>query len=191
MSGVDYRGEQLVLAAWRPVAGTDWHLIAKLDREEALEPARTIALWTAAVALFGVTMVVAAIFLLVRQQRIARELALEVQADRLLRHFYEFPFISMAITSLVAEHWLKFNDRLCAMFVYAREEMAKTNWVDLNHPEAREQDLAEFDRVIRESPRATSWTGATSARTGTLYLEGSASSVCVSLKVSQTICYHD
>lgn len=148
IAGVDYRGVR-VLATWRPVAGTDWYLVAKLDRDEALQPARATALWTAAVALLGVSMVFAAVLLLFRQQRSMRQLALEVQADRLLKHFYDLPFIGMAITSPATKRWLKFNDHLCAMFGVTREEMAVSSWLDMTHPEDRDKDLAEFDRVMQ------------------------------------------
>ncbi|MGK2952328.1 MAG: PAS domain S-box protein, partial [Thiobacillus sp.] len=148
ISGVDYRGVR-VLATWRPVAGTNWSLVAKLDRDEALQPARTTALWSAAVALVGVSIVFAAVLLLFRQQRRTRQLALEVQADHLLKHFYDLPFIGMAITSPATQHWLKFNDHLCAMFGATRKEMAASSWLDMTHPEDRDKDLAEFDRVMQ------------------------------------------
>ncbi|MDP2761441.1 MAG: cache domain-containing protein, partial [Sideroxyarcus sp.] len=35
--GKDYRGVE-VLAAYRPVAGTDWHIVTKIDRDEVLKP---------------------------------------------------------------------------------------------------------------------------------------------------------
>jgi diguanylate cyclase (GGDEF)-like protein/PAS domain S-box-containing protein len=148
ITGTDYRGVR-VLATWRPVAGTDWHLVAKLDRDEALQPARTTAMWSAAVALLGVSMVFAAVLLLFRQQRRTRQLDLEVQADRLLKHFYELPFIGMAITSPATRRWLKFNDHLCAMFGTTREEMAASSWLDMTHPEDRDRDLTELDRMMQ------------------------------------------
>jgi hypothetical protein len=44
MTGKDYRGVS-VLAATRPVTGTPWHLVAKVDRDEVLSPLRNLVFW--------------------------------------------------------------------------------------------------------------------------------------------------
>jgi hypothetical protein len=41
--GIDYRNNE-VLTAYRPVKGTDWYLIAKIDRNEVLTPLRELVL---------------------------------------------------------------------------------------------------------------------------------------------------
>ena len=92
------------------------------------------------------------LLLLWRQQRRAHQLALMVRTaeqDRLLKYFYELPFIGMAITSPETRRWLRFNDQLCEILGYSREELAEKTWVEMTHPEDIEKDIAEFDRVIR------------------------------------------
>jgi PAS domain S-box-containing protein len=51
--GRDYRGVD-VLAAYRPVAGTDWHVVAKLDHAEVMAPLWKLVTWVALVALAGI-----------------------------------------------------------------------------------------------------------------------------------------
>ena len=84
MSGVDYRGVP-VLAAYRPVAGTDWFLIAKIDRDEALAPVRDLAMWVSLVAFFAVAAIGVAVLMLWRQQQRAHRLHLKAQASAVLR----------------------------------------------------------------------------------------------------------
>jgi len=79
--GIDYRGQR-VFAAYRPVAGTDWHIIAKLDRDEVLAPLQTLILWIASVALVAAIALCAAILMLWRHQRHAAELSLQAQFAR-------------------------------------------------------------------------------------------------------------
>jgi two-component system, sensor histidine kinase and response regulator len=55
--GLDFRGER-VIGAVRSVPGTDWHVVAKIDRSEAIEAALQDSLWiasTGALALLGLT----------------------------------------------------------------------------------------------------------------------------------------
>ncbi|HLL19875.1 MAG TPA: PAS domain-containing protein, partial [Rubrivivax sp.] len=66
--GVDYRNAS-VISSVRPVAGTDWWLIAKIDAAEADAPVWATARWTAAAALLaivGMTLAIRA-----RRQRLA------------------------------------------------------------------------------------------------------------------------
>ncbi|MEI8168060.1 MAG: response regulator [Rhodoferax sp.] len=72
--GVDYRN-MAVLAAYRPVAGTDWHLIAKLDREEVFAPLHALVLWVAWISFAAVLVLCAGMLLLWRQQSRVQSLA--------------------------------------------------------------------------------------------------------------------
>ena len=149
--GKDYRGVP-VLAAYRPVAGTDWRIVAKIDRDEVLAPLHALVLWVSLVGFFAVAAVSAAILLLWRQQRHTQSLALLAQtakADSLLRQFFDLPFIGMALTAPATKRWLRFNDRLCAMLGYTREELAARSWAEMTHPDDLAADIAEFERVMR------------------------------------------
>ena len=151
MQGWDYRGA-VVLAAHRPVAGTDWHLIAKVDRSEVLKPLYTLVFWiglTAFVAMFAVG---TAIVMLWRQQRRLYHLALrahQVNADRLLRQFFDLPFIGIAMISPEVKNAPQFNDHLCTILGYSREELAARNWADMTHPNDRLAEACKIERILR------------------------------------------
>jgi diguanylate cyclase (GGDEF)-like protein/PAS domain S-box-containing protein len=150
-SGLDYRGEQ-VLAAYRPISGSNWHLIAKIDQREGLTQLWTLVFWVSVVVLLAITAVSVVLLRLWRQQRRAHQLALAIhtaEQDRLLKYFYELPFIGMAITSPDNRRWLRFNNRLCEILGYSREELAEKDWLEMTHPEDAEKDVAEFERVMR------------------------------------------
>jgi diguanylate cyclase (GGDEF)-like protein/PAS domain S-box-containing protein len=70
------------------------------------------------------------------------------EKDRLLMKFYELPFVGMAITSPQTKQWTRFNDRLCEILGYSREELAEKTWVELTYPPDLEKDLAAFERVV-------------------------------------------
>jgi diguanylate cyclase (GGDEF)-like protein/PAS domain S-box-containing protein len=149
--GTDYRG-QAVFAAFRPISGSESRLIAKIDRNEVLAQLWTLVFWISAIILLAVAVVSMVMLLLWRQQRRAHQLALMVhtaEQDRLLKYFYELPFIGMAITSPETRRWLRFNDQLCEILGYSREELAEKTWVEVTHPADIEKDIAEFDRVMR------------------------------------------
>ncbi len=73
--GRDYRGVD-VLAAYRPVTGTRWHIVAKIDRDEILAPMWDMVYWIGLIAFIAVTAIMAALLLLWRQQQRAQHLAL-------------------------------------------------------------------------------------------------------------------
>ncbi len=151
VQGNDYRG-QAVFAAYRPISGSECRLITKIDRNEVLAQLWTLVFWVSVVILLAVAAVSMVLLLLWRQQRRAHQLALMVRTaeqDKLLKYFYELPFIGMAITSPETRRWLRFNDQLCGILGYSREELAEKTWVEMTHPEDIEKDIAEFDRVIR------------------------------------------
>ncbi len=151
LHGVDYR-ETPVLAAFRPIAKTGWHLVAKIDRAEVLTPLHYLVFWVSVVALLATAVVAEAFLLLWRQQQHAHRLELLAQAaeqDRLLRKFYDLPFVGMALTSPESKRWLQCNDRLCEMLGYSREELVHLTWAEITHPDDLDADVAEFERVMR------------------------------------------
>jgi diguanylate cyclase (GGDEF)-like protein/PAS domain S-box-containing protein len=151
IQGVDYRGEP-VFAAYGPIAGTEWHLVSKIDRSEVLAPLWTLIYWVSVVILLATATVGLVLVLLWRQQQQAHRLALLVRTaeqDRLLKNFYEMPFIGMAITSPVTKCWLRCNDQLCEILGYSREELAEKSWMELTHPDDAEKDIGAFEQVMK------------------------------------------
>ncbi|MFZ2855810.1 MAG: PAS domain S-box protein, partial [Rhodocyclaceae bacterium] len=68
LRGVDYLGAE-VLAAYRPVSGTNWHIVAKIDRDEAMRPLWSLVFWITLVASAALAAVLLALALLWRQQK--------------------------------------------------------------------------------------------------------------------------
>jgi two-component system sensor histidine kinase/response regulator len=79
VSGKDYRYVE-VLAAYRPIAGTDWHIVAKIDRAEVLASMWQTLQWIVAMAFLAILSVMLAFYRLSLQQRRMQEL--EVQAEK-------------------------------------------------------------------------------------------------------------
>jgi PAS domain S-box-containing protein len=82
--GIDYRGNP-VLAWSRPVAGTPWVLIAKIDRDEFAAPARREAAWIVLVALLALAAIAFAVQLLHEQHTLRLMRALKDRQDDALR----------------------------------------------------------------------------------------------------------
>jgi PAS domain S-box-containing protein len=147
----DYRGAA-VLVAYRPIAGTDWRLVAKIDRDEVLAPIWQTLVWIVFITFAAVVAVMLVLARFLRQQGQMRELerlAEKAESDRLLRHFYDMPFVGMAVISAETKSWLRFNERLCQILGYSQAELARKSWMEMTHPDDVEADLAEFDRVLR------------------------------------------
>jgi diguanylate cyclase (GGDEF)-like protein/PAS domain S-box-containing protein len=150
-SGTDYRGEP-VIAVYRPISGSGWQLLAKIDHSEVLAQLWTLVFWVSVVILIAMATVGVMLLLLWRQQQRAHQLALIVRTaeqDRLLKYFYELPFIGMAIISPETRRWLRFNNQLCEMLGYSREELGEKNLAEMTYPADMEKDIADLERVLR------------------------------------------
>ncbi|NMF84441.1 PAS domain S-box protein [Nodosilinea sp. P-1105] len=67
--------------------------------------------------------------------QLQQESAQRQQAEATLRLFYDLPFLGMAILGSDTKTWLRFNDRLCGILGYSRDELQQTTWADLTHPD--------------------------------------------------------
>ena len=146
--GRDYRGID-VLAAYRPVTGTEWVVVAKLDRSEVMMPLRQLSFWVSLIALLALVVIGAVIFLLWRQRERTVELEMQARSDKVLRQFYDLPFIGIAISSPETKSWLRCNDRLCEILGYPREELLRKTWAEMTHPDDLAADTAQFERLLR------------------------------------------
>lgn len=149
--GRDYRGAR-VLASVRPIQGTPWFLVAKVDREEVLQPLYKLVTWVGIVAMFAIIVVALILHQLWRQQQRNHQLALLAQTgerDRLLSLFYDLPFMGMAIVNPEDGRWMHANAGLCELLGYHHEELVNTTtWRQLTHPEDLDRDLSEYQRVL-------------------------------------------
>ncbi len=141
-----------VLAAYRPVAGTDWRIVTHVERAEVLASVWSTLWWVLGAALVAGTAIVYAAWQAWRQHGRIRELELReerARADQLLRNFYDLPFIGMAITDAASRRWIQFNDRFAEIFEYSREEMESKTWQDLAPADEVAADLADLLALLK------------------------------------------
>jgi len=134
-SGRDYRG----IAVWsvvRPIRGSPWFIVAKIDREEIERPVRRSAL-----AIFLVTLaLVLAAFLLIfilwqRQYTHLRQIQFKtlLEKEEKFKHVFETANVAKSITKPTGE--IQVNKAFCDMLGYSQEELQKKKWQDLTPAE--------------------------------------------------------
>ncbi|OGA23900.1 MAG: hypothetical protein A3I02_08060 [Betaproteobacteria bacterium RIFCSPLOWO2_02_FULL_67_26] len=136
--GRDYRGVEVVAAA-RRIAGTDWHLVAKVDKNEALAPVRESAvIWI--VFILGMMLIATAgVAYLWRQQMqltAAHEHAEAAEREALVRHFDYLSKYANDFIFLIDEagRIVEVNDRIMEMYQWSREELIGRPVFDLRAP---------------------------------------------------------
>lgn len=160
--GIDYRGVP-VLAAWRPIPGTSWGIVAKVDRAEVFAPVR---FWGGVMAgtltlLLAVSSV--AVGLWVRQQRLwlelrertaelertAHERALQVSEAR-LRQFAESTDDVIWINGVEPERKIYLSPSVERVWgVPADRFLAEPRgWMESVAPEQRQRVCEAYDAVV-------------------------------------------
>jgi len=80
-------------------------------------------------------------------ERKAAEAAL-AESEARYRSYFETGQIGMALTS-PEKGWVEVSSRLCEILGYSREELQQMTWTELTHPDDLENDLAEFNALLR------------------------------------------
>jgi PAS domain S-box-containing protein len=156
VEGVDYRGHR-VLGVALPVPGSDWVIIAKVDRDEAYEPiyveGRQIIL--------GLGLLGAVGLLFLRswwQYRYHRQMETQLVAERATRTANERLALVMrhANDAILlfddTQHIIESNDRAAALYGYPASELQRMTAAQLRAP-------AEQDTVNRDFSEALATTG--------------------------------
>ncbi|PWB58082.1 MAG: hypothetical protein C3F18_03125 [Nitrosomonadales bacterium] len=136
MEGLDYRGVD-VFSASHPVAGTPWHLVAKIDREEVVAPLKVLIYWVSLLTLVAVVAVTTAVWWLWRQILHTQRLELAAQAAALQRESevkYRRLHESMRDAYVMVDmsgRLIDFNPAYREMLGYSEEELRKLTYVDL------------------------------------------------------------
>jgi len=151
VSGLDYRGVA-VLSAYRPVDGTPWRVLAKIDKSEVLAPVRVLALWISIVTLLAIMALGVVLALFLRQ--LGRVQRLEVRAekaksDQLMERFFSLPFIGIATGDLTRASWSRFNDHFCTIVGCSAQELGTVGWPDLVAPADGRADLSAYEQLMR------------------------------------------
>ena len=169
-AGNDYRNVP-VLAAYRPVSGTSWLLLAKIDRSEVLAPMWRTVIWIGSIALAAVLVIMLALLAFWRQREKAQQFSLlaeQSRADQLLQHFFNLPFVGMAIVSPETRRFVRFNDQVCVLTGYTRDELVDKTWREITHPDDLEPALAEIQKINAGSSDAVTFEQRLMRKDGTI-----------------------
>ena len=78
------------------------------------------------------------------RKRIQEALA---HSEAQFRSYFELGLIGMATTSST-KGWIQYNDYLCAMLGYSREELGRMTWAEMTHPDDLAADVTQYYRVL-------------------------------------------
>ncbi len=135
-AGKDYR-DISVLSAYRPVAGTDWTIVSKIDRDEVMAPLTRLVLWVSFVALTAVAILFATLLQLWRQQQRIHNLAvltLKTRTDRLLQSSFNEIFLFDASSLL----FLQVSEGAMQNLKYSADELSQLTPMDIRPTLTRE-----------------------------------------------------
>lgn len=138
---VDYRGEK-VLAAVRPIPGSPWYLIAKVDQEEVYAPLREQAIWFTLLAVAFTLFIGGILGFLWRNQAARfyrRQMEIETQRQALLKHFEYLTKYANDIILMWDEGFkiIEANEKALESYGYSREELIGMDVKHLRTPEER------------------------------------------------------
>jgi PAS domain S-box-containing protein len=155
VTGRDHRSIP-VLAAYRPIVGTDWRVVAKIDRDEVLAPVHVLAWWVGGVttlAMLALGVVLALFWRQIQQAQHWRERAQQQRSDRMMEQFFTLPFIGIATIDVGQRAWGRVNQRFADIVGLAPQSMQHTAWSALVSGPDDLQDRRGFARVAlgRES----------------------------------------
>jgi PAS domain S-box-containing protein len=140
-SGLDYRGEP-VLASFRHVPGSDWIVMAKVDRREVIVPVQEqdflVSLMT--VTIFISAMLAAVLITRQREGKYYKEMYwAEVRRQALSERLSFLSKYANDIILLTDENWkiLEANDRALTAYGYSLEQLKQKTFFELSDADAR------------------------------------------------------
>ncbi|MFH1034395.1 MAG: PAS domain S-box protein [Pseudomonadota bacterium] len=149
--GTDYRGV-VVLAVARPVPGTSWQLVAKVDREEVDASLRRMAWTTGLVMVFLLLSAAAGLGLFWRQrdnQWLRRQLAVDSERRELAQRFIQINEQANDIVLLFDQDWniLEANQRAVQTYGHSLAGLLGMSARDLRPPHG----MVPFEEEARRS----------------------------------------
>lgn len=153
LDGVDYRGAHVV-SVMRPVPGTPWFMVSKLDKAELLGPLARLQEWSLTLGLaFAVIGGMLTFFWLragkLRYRHLKAQHDAVVEREMLVRHFELLTRYANDII-LVADEEMRIveaNERAVEAFGYTRDELLNMRAADFRDPS---QALSSFNERFSE-----------------------------------------
>jgi PAS domain S-box-containing protein len=81
----------------------------------------------------------------ITEQKLSQESLL--QSEQRFRSYFEMPLTGIVITS-VEKNWLDVNDRACSILGYTKEELLRTTWSSMTHPDDLASDVEKFNLML-------------------------------------------
>ncbi|MBF0309680.1 MAG: PAS domain S-box protein [Magnetococcales bacterium] len=151
IEGVDYRGIP-VFAATRPIEGSPWYLVAKIDREEVMAPLNELIFWVSLLAFIAVIVIAIVIWFLWHQILLTQKVELDIRKEEQLREGerkYRRLHETMRDAYLMVDmrgRIVDFNQAFREMLGYTDEELRRLKREDLTPAKWHEADA----RIIQE-----------------------------------------
>jgi PAS domain S-box-containing protein len=152
VDGHDYRGEP-VLAALRPIEGSPWYIIARMDTKEAFAPLRERQWMT---VLFVGALILGAggsVGLLWRHQRVSfykERLAIAEalrESEERFRTLFEQAAVGVALVDPAASRFVRINQKYCDLLGYTQEEAGQINFYSITHPDDLAATRANMEQL--------------------------------------------
>ncbi|MDP3777123.1 PAS domain S-box protein [Methylotenera sp.] len=152
----DYRAHN-VIAAYVPVKGTDWRLIAKIDEDEVFAQLWNSLYWISLIAFAGISAMMMTLVMLWRQQQRAQQLVMlaeKNQSNQLLAMLAENSSDSIYIKDIEGRYLLVNPEAAKALGGGAEDIIGKTD-ADILPPEVakkfRENDLVAIENMVLQT----------------------------------------
>ena len=85
----------------------------------------------------------------VQLERLLAERTAELDdSERRWQSFFALPMVGTAITSR-SKGWIAVNDETCRILGYPRDELFRTTWDQVTHPDDLAADVEQFERMLR------------------------------------------
>jgi PAS domain S-box-containing protein len=158
IDGIDYRNVPVV-AAMNKIPGSDWYLVAKMDREEILSALGNQIRMIVIILVLIIVTAGSILGLIIRNQRVTfyRE-QYEAELDRLvlIKHFDYILKFANDIILLIDKDLVvvEANDRALEYYQYARDEFIGMKVEKIRSAETRNQ-LSDIIKTINENEGAT------------------------------------
>ena len=156
--GKDHRGID-VLTAYRPIASTDWHLVAKLDYDEVMAPLWKLVAWVGLVTLAAIAIIVAMLRLFWSQQQRLQRLAAKAElAEGLRQREARFRALTETaydaiVTADAAGTVVGWNSSATRMFGFDPSEIVGRPLTLIIPARYRQKAMDGFRRMVDNGPK--------------------------------------